>query len=195
MTRWRSGSYNRLTSNWQKIAWLCDGQIVAMFFFFLKKLSHSTLNQPWMAGAGRETSACPVKADRTFGESIDTSVRSWNVDSGNVGLRPGSSPHLQKPLPGQRNDAQTPAQCDSNEVSQRLRRPVQTKTMRLPWTSLSLRNHRMLAAGLLPEVVHVRVITSPSMAGLVNPVISGRPGTPAWCQSKNRVDTQRGRAE
>ena len=41
----------------------------------------------------------------------------------------------------------------------------------------------MLAAGLLPDVVHVRVITSPSMAGLANPVISGRPGTPvarAW---------------
>lgn len=48
----------------------------------------------------------------------------------------------------------------------------------LPWTSLSFRNHRMLAAGLLPDVVHVRVITSPSIAGLVNPVISGRPGTP-----------------
>lgn len=36
----------------------------------------------------------------------------------------------------------------------------------------------MLAAGLLPDVVHVRVITSFSMAGLVNPVISGRLGTP-----------------
>lgn len=48
----------------------------------------------------------------------------------------------------------------------------------LPWTSLSFRNHRMLAAGLLPVVVHVSVITSPSIAGLVNPVISGRPGTP-----------------
>lgn len=48
----------------------------------------------------------------------------------------------------------------------------------LPWASLSFRNHRMLAAGLLPEVVHVSVIMSPSMAGLVNPVISGRPGTP-----------------
>lgn len=48
----------------------------------------------------------------------------------------------------------------------------------LPWTSLSFRNHRMLAAGLLPVVVHVRVIKSPSMAGLVNPVISGRHGTP-----------------
>ncbi len=48
----------------------------------------------------------------------------------------------------------------------------------LPWTSLSFRNHRMLAAGLLPDVVHVKVMTSPSVAGLVNPVISGRPGTP-----------------
>lgn len=36
----------------------------------------------------------------------------------------------------------------------------------------------MVAAGLLPDVVHVRVMTSPSMAGLVKPVISGRPGTP-----------------
>lgn len=56
----------------------------------------------------------------------------------------------------------------------------------LPWTSLSFLNHRMLAAGLLPEVVHVRVITSPSMAGLVNPVISGRPGTPVLHGNINR---------
>lgn len=48
-----------------------------------------------------------------------------------------------------------------------------------PWTSLSFRNQRMEAAGLLPDVVHVSVITSPSMAGLVNPVISGLAGTPA----------------
>lgn len=48
----------------------------------------------------------------------------------------------------------------------------------LPWTSLSFRNHRMLAAGLLPNVVHVRVTSSPSRAGLVKPVISGRAGTP-----------------
>lgn len=48
----------------------------------------------------------------------------------------------------------------------------------LPWTSLSFRNHRILAAGLLPGAVHVSVSTSPSMAGLVNPVMSGRPGTP-----------------
>lgn len=51
---------------------------------------------------------------------------------------------------------------------------------RLPWTSLSFRSHWILAAGLLPVVVHVSVIMSPSMAGLVNPVISGRPGTPVF---------------
>lgn len=119
---------------------------------------------------------------------------------------------LQKALPGQRNNAQTRAQWtaaaradqfDSNEVSATAMQMGSDdaapgwgyQAARLPWTSLSFRNHRMLAAGLLPEVVHVRVITSPSMAGLVNPVISGRPGTPAWCQCKNREDTRRGRAE
>lgn len=53
-------------------------------------------------------------------------------------------------------------------------------TARLPWTSLSFRSHWILAAGLLPVVMHVSVIMSPSMAGLVNPVISGRPGTPVF---------------
>lgn len=91
-------------------------------------------------------------------------------------------------------------QFDSNEVSETVQMETGDTalggihTTCLPWTSLSFRNHRMLAAGLLPEVVHVRVITSPSMAGLVNPVISGRPGTPAWCQSKNREDTRRGKS-
>lgn len=56
--------------------------------------------------------------------------------------------------------------------------PCEIHTTCLPWTSLSFLNHWMLAAGLLPEVVHVSVITSPSRAGLVNPVISGRPGAP-----------------
>lgn len=50
----------------------------------------------------------------------------------------------------------------------------------------------MLAAGLLPEVVHVKVITSPSMAGLVNPVISGRPGTPVLHGNINRNNTPNG---
>lgn len=73
---------------------------------------------------------------------------------------------------------------DSNDVSKRVQ--VETEdtmlceihTTCLPRTSLSFRNHRILAAGLLPGVVHVRVMVSPSMAGLVIPVISGRPGTP-----------------
>lgn len=43
----------------------------------------------------------------------------------------------------------------------------------------------MVAAGLLPDVVHVRVTTSPSIAGLVKPVISGRPGTPAVHRNVN----------
>lgn len=120
-----------------------------------------------------------------------------------------------KTLPGQRNNARTRVQCTAAAAAAaELTNLTVMKSLRrckwkhgdtalggihttcLPWTSLSFRNHRMLAAGLLPEVVHVRVITSLSMAGLVNPVISGRPGTPAWCQSKNREDTRRGgRAE
>lgn len=45
----------------------------------------------------------------------------------------------------------------------------------------------MLAAGLLPDVMHVRVISSPSMAGLVNPVISGRLGTPVVHRGINKI--------
>jgi len=36
----------------------------------------------------------------------------------------------------------------------------------------------MSAAGLLPDVVHVSVTSSPSWAGLERPVISGFAGTP-----------------
>lgn len=36
----------------------------------------------------------------------------------------------------------------------------------------------MSAAGLLPDVVHVSVTSSPSTAGFVKPVISGFSGTP-----------------
>lgn len=48
----------------------------------------------------------------------------------------------------------------------------------IPCTSLSFLNHRMSAAGLLPDVMHVSVTSSPSTAGLVKPVISGFSGTP-----------------
>jgi len=64
------------------------------------------------------------------------------------------------------------------------------KDPRLPWTSLSFRNHLMLAAGLLPDVVHVSVISSPSMAGSVNPVIAGRPGTPVFREDINTNNIQ-----
>lgn len=53
-------------------------------------------------------------------------------------------------------------------------------TAHLPCTSSLFRSHWILAAGLLPVVVHVSVIMSPSMAGRVNPVISGRPGIPVF---------------
>lgn len=73
---------------------------------------------------------------------------------------------------------------DSNDASERMHVVTEDTllceihTTCLPWTSSSFRNHRMLAAGLLPEVVHIRVTMSPSIAGLENPVISGRTGTP-----------------
>lgn len=47
-----------------------------------------------------------------------------------------------------------------------------------PLTSFSFLNQRRSAAGLLPWVMQVRVMWSPSMAGLVGPSISGIAGTP-----------------
>lgn len=48
----------------------------------------------------------------------------------------------------------------------------------LPLISLSFLNHRMSAAGLLPEVLQVSVIVSFSKAGFIKPAISGFSGTP-----------------
>lgn len=154
---------------------------------------------------GRVLGEKKTKTGRTFGQSIPSHIMKCGRRC--CRQQPRYWPHARQlnapanppPPPGQGNNAQTPVQwpaaaqltsLDSNEVSAKTlqmenrttRHPGGNRAARLPWTSLSFRNHRMLAAGLLPEVVHVRVIMSPSMAGLVNPVISGRPGTPAWCQ-------------
>lgn len=48
----------------------------------------------------------------------------------------------------------------------------------VPLTSFSFLNQRRSAAGLLPCVMQVRVMWSPSMAGFVRPSISGFSGTP-----------------
>lgn len=138
---------------------------------------HPYMSSPW---SGSEMWTAPPQSSNIWTASSDSS---------NAGCEPGESWHRQ--TLGRWNNAWIWAQrnaaaewLDSNDVSKRVQ-VVTEDTMLceihaacLPWTSLSFRNHRMLAAGLLPDVVHVRVIRSPSMAGLVNPVISGRPGTP-----------------
>lgn len=48
----------------------------------------------------------------------------------------------------------------------------------LPLISLSFLNHLISAAGLLPDVLHVSCIRSPSMTGDENPLIWGFSGTP-----------------
>lgn len=48
----------------------------------------------------------------------------------------------------------------------------------IPLISFSFLNQRRSAAGLLPWVMQVRVMWSPSMAGFVRPSISGFSGTP-----------------
>lgn len=62
----------------------------------------------------------------------------------------------------------------------------------VPLTSFSFLNQRRSAAGLLPWVMQVRVMWSPSMAGFVRPSISGFSGTPEGLngnQSKQLIHT------
>lgn len=54
----------------------------------------------------------------------------------------------------------------------------------VPLTSFSFRNQRRSAAGLLPWVMHVRVMWSPSKAGFVMPSISGFSGTPGKTEER-----------
>lgn len=59
-----------------------------------------------------------------------------------------------------------------------------SKFFQIPLTSLSFLNHLMSAAGLLPDVLQVSCILSPSITGEVNPVICGFSGTPNKQTSK-----------
>lgn len=64
----------------------------------------------------------------------------------------------------------------------------------LPLISFSFLNHLMSAAGLLPEVTHVRVMCSPSKAGLVKPLISGFSGTPAEKDSERNTHAEKSKS-